>query len=78
MTEEKFWTDFFRSRHFHRDRYTSSKGTKDLFGECAEKDELQQLRESLQKVADPTLDLTNTDAPTEEVCEEVAWNICYV
>lgn len=66
MSEKDFWTDFFRSRHFHRDRYASSKGTKDLFGECAEKDELQQLRESLNRITDPTLDLTNTDAATEE------------
>jgi len=66
ISEEEFWKDFFRSRHFHRDRYASSKGSKDVFGECAEKDELQQLQESLQKILDPTLDLTDTDASVEE------------
>lgn len=76
MSEKDFWTDFFRSRHFHRDRYASSKGTKDLFGECAEKDELQQLRESLNRITDPTLDLTNTDAATEEVCYSLFSFLC--
>ncbi|XP_065070784.1 general transcription factor IIH subunit 1-like [Rhopilema esculentum] len=66
LSEEKFWTDFFRSRHFHRDRYTTTKSSKDLFGECAERDEEQQLRESIKNIGDPTLDLTNTDADIEE------------
>eukprot|EP00794_Sanderia_malayensis_P018270 gene18270-20090_t len=66
MTEEQFWTEFFRSRHFHRERYTTSKSSKDLFGECAEKDEQKQLEENIKTFFDPILDLTNTDALPEE------------
>ncbi len=68
MTEEKFWTEFFRSRHFHRERYTTSKPSKDLFGECAEIDEQKQLEENIRKLMDPMLDLTNSESIPEEVC----------
>ena len=71
MSEEKFWTEFFRSRHFHRDRYTTSKTSKDLFGECAEKDEQQQLRENLEKFEDPLLDLTDNELISEEVYQNI-------
>ncbi|EDX07072.1 general transcription factor IIH subunit 1 [Drosophila simulans] len=71
MSEAEFWTKFFQSHYFHRDRLTA--GTKDIFTECGKIDD-QALKAAVQQGAgDPLLDLKKfEDVPLEEGFGSVA------
>ncbi|NWX76533.1 TF2H1 factor, partial [Alca torda] len=56
MTEREFWTRFFQSHYFHRDRLNT--GSKDLFAECAKLDEKGLKAMVSQGVKNPLIDLT--------------------
>ncbi|XP_065538924.1 general transcription factor IIH subunit 1 [Lathamus discolor] len=56
MTEKEFWTRFFQSHYFHRDRLNT--GSKDLFTECAKLDEKGLKAMVSQGVKNPLIDLT--------------------
>ncbi|KAJ7344402.1 hypothetical protein JRQ81_000352 [Phrynocephalus forsythii] len=59
MTEKEFWTRFFQSHYFHRDRLNA--GSKDLFAECAKMDEKGLKTMVSQGVKNPLLDLTSLE-----------------
>ncbi|XP_023675437.1 general transcription factor IIH subunit 1 [Paramormyrops kingsleyae] len=62
LTEKDFWTRFFQSHYFHRDRIST--GLQDLFSECAKQDEKGLKSMVVQGVKNPLVDLLSLEDKT--------------
>uniref|UniRef100_A0A6Q2Y4A9 General transcription factor IIH subunit 1 n=1 Tax=Esox lucius TaxID=8010 RepID=A0A6Q2Y4A9_ESOLU len=62
LTEKEFWTRFFQSHYFHRDRIST--GLQDIFSECAKQDEKGLRSMVVQGVKNPLVDLLSLEDKT--------------
>ncbi|XP_068595574.1 general transcription factor IIH subunit 1 [Brachionichthys hirsutus] len=62
LTEKEFWTRFFQSHYFHRDRINT--GTQDIFSECAKQDEKGLKSLVVQGVRNPLVNLLSLEDKT--------------
>uniref|UniRef100_A0A3P9KJI9 General transcription factor IIH subunit 1 n=1 Tax=Oryzias latipes TaxID=8090 RepID=A0A3P9KJI9_ORYLA len=62
LTEKEFWTRFFQSHYFHRDRINT--GTQDIFSECAKQDEKGLMSLVNKGVKNPLVDLLSLEDKT--------------
>ncbi|XP_014248752.1 general transcription factor IIH subunit 1 [Cimex lectularius] len=66
MTESQFWTKFFQSHYFHRDRINA--GTKDLFTDCAKIDDQVMSKAMVEGVEDPLVDIGSFEDANIDEC----------
>lgn len=68
LSESEFWTKFFQSHYYHRDRITT--GLKDIFVECGKIDDSNLRKEIRSNLTDPQSDLLNLGKFGDNTIEE--------
>ncbi|TRY62991.1 hypothetical protein TCAL_03983 [Tigriopus californicus] len=66
ITEQEFWTKFFQSHYFHRDR-VHGHGLKDIFTDCAKEDD-KSIKEQLKRGVNDTV--ANISAFSDNTIDE--------
>lgn len=68
LSESEFWTKFFQSHYYHRDRITT--GLKDIFVECGKIDDSNLRKEIRSNQVDPVYDQLNLNKFGDNTIEE--------